>query len=273
MRYLESKSFLGKDDVELTLNVSPIEDPLYEQVANMFFIYGKVGTLVRLGSPEGSPEAPQGTVFGRAAIYSGIKREAFEHLVREGYIEEFPKANWLRWMWLPLLGLYFVWLSSIDFAFLAPVLLIVGLIEVWVVAAMLRSRYTERGHTLRQHLRGFRKFLSVAESDRYTFHEDPRNNPERFMEYVPYAVALGVEHEWAELFKGVSIPVTEGNGGGDALSFIGTIDVLEGGVGQYVRTATRAASMQSSGFGGGRSGSFGGGRVGGGGGGGGGGSW
>jgi hypothetical protein len=53
-----------------------------------------------------------------------------------------------------------------------------------------------------QHTQGFMKFLSVTEPDRYEFHENPRNSPEYFMEYLPFAIALGIEEDWSKIFTG-----------------------------------------------------------------------
>lgn len=60
---------------------------------------------------------------------------------------------------------------------------------------------TREGVRVRDYARGFRRYLSVAEKDRLAFHNAPEREPQQFSEYLPYAVAFGVEKAWAEQFK------------------------------------------------------------------------
>lgn len=58
---------------------------------------------------------------------------------------------------------------------------------------------------------GFKLYLSVAEKDRLKFTDAPEKTPERFSHLLPYAVALGVERQWAEQFAGIDVaPATNG---------------------------------------------------------------
>ncbi len=132
------------------------------------------------------------------------------------------------------------------------------------------------GRRVLDQLAGFRDYLSVAEKDRMNFHNPPERTPELFEKYLPYALALGVEHEWSEQFAGVlaraGTPDGTGRGGyrpswysgrsfdGD---FSGLASSLGGGFAGAV-TAASTAPGSSSGSGGGSSGGGGGGGGGGG---------
>ena len=48
-------------------------------------------------------------------------------------------------------------------------------------------------------LRGFQEFMNSVEADRMQ-----RITPDLFDQYLPYAVALGVEHHWSAAFSTVS---------------------------------------------------------------------
>ncbi|MDD2866772.1 MAG: DUF2207 domain-containing protein, partial [Candidatus Omnitrophica bacterium] len=50
---------------------------------------------------------------------------------------------------------------------------------------------------------GFRMYLSVAEKDRLNILNPPEKTPQLFEKYLPYALALDVEVEWAEQFADV----------------------------------------------------------------------
>ena len=52
---------------------------------------------------------------------------------------------------------------------------------------------------------GFKLYLSVVEKDRLKFTDAPARTPERFSALLPYAIALGVEKEWADQFKDIDM--------------------------------------------------------------------
>jgi hypothetical protein len=50
---------------------------------------------------------------------------------------------------------------------------------------------------------GFKHYLSVTERERLDRLTPPKDTPELFERYLPYAIALGVENRWAKRFAGV----------------------------------------------------------------------
>ena len=94
-------------------------------------------------------------------------------------------------------------LANIEKTIFMPVTVVVlGSMTVFILAV---QRRTKKGYESLNHLKGFRDFLSVTEKERYKFHNAPEKSPQQFMQYLPYAVAFGVEKEWAEIFKDISI--------------------------------------------------------------------
>ncbi len=134
---------------------------------------------------------------------------------------------------------------------------------VFLVATTKMDRNTSKGYEVKNHLEGFKLFLSVTDKERFDFHNAPEKSPELFMKYLPYAVAFGVEEKWAKVFSDITMPNPswyEGSGGVANFSAVAlTSDI----------SAFSSSLSASSGT----SGSSGGGSSGGGGGGGGGGSW
>lgn len=123
------------------------------------------------------------------------------------------------------------------------------------------TRRTRKGYEAMNHLKGFQMFLSVTGKDRFDFHNAPEKSPEQFLEYLPYAIAFGVEKKWAKVFSDITIPTPDWYDG-DAGTFSGVAFASD-------MHAFSSALGNSSGA----SASSGGGSVGGGAGGGGGGSW
>lgn len=138
---------------------------------------------------------------------------------------------------------------------------------------------TGAGRKLMDEIDGFKLYLSVAEKDRMNFHNPPDRTPEHFEEYLPYAIALGVENEWGEQFDNILSAASvdlEGSQSGyrwyrgsSYRSFSGRsfASSLNSSLGSAISSASTAPSSSSSG------GFSGGGSSGGGGGGGGGGGW
>ena len=62
---------------------------------------------------------------------------------------------------------------------------------------------TRRGRALMDKLAGFELYLAVAEKDDLEIRHPPELTPELFERYLPFAIALGVENEWAEQFAAV----------------------------------------------------------------------
>ena len=139
---------------------------------------------------------------------------------------------------------------------------------------------TVRGRMAMDRIEGYRAFLSATEQDRMDRLVPPERTPELFQAYLPYAIALDVESEWAEQFEDVLTPVPEGEGAGTAWSpawYHGSTSLTSLGsfassLGGTFSSAISSASAAPS-SGGGSSGGGGGGSSGGGGGGGGGGGW
>jgi uncharacterized membrane protein YgcG len=73
---------------------------------------------------------------------------------------------------------------------------------------------TMTGRRLMDEIDGFRMYLSTAEQERLNLLHPPDRTPELFEKYLPYAMALDVEHEWGEQFKDVLAAAATGAGDG-----------------------------------------------------------
>lgn len=134
----------------------------------------------------------------------------------------------------------------------------------------LLKRPTPEGRKILDEIEGFRRYLSVAEQDRLNWENPPGRTPEVFEKFLPYALALGVEHQWAEQFADVLT-----TSGFQPAWYTGPA-LTAGGVGAFATSFSSSftsAISSSSTPPGSSSGGGGGGSSGGGGGGGGGGGW
>ena len=82
-------------------------------------------------------------------------------------------------------------------------ILLVILFVVNVIFYYLLKKPTLKGRKLLDKVEGFKKYLEVAEQEELNLKYPPRKTPKLFETYLPYALALGVENQWADQFTEV----------------------------------------------------------------------
>ncbi len=135
---------------------------------------------------------------------------------------------------------------------------------------------TRAGRALLDQIEGFKLFLSAVDADRLRLLNPPDKTPELFERFLPYALALGVEHAWAAQFADVLARAGQGGGSYAPGWYSGTAAWSAAGMGGFASllgSSLSGAIASSSTAPGSSSGGGGGGSSGGGGGGGGGGAW
>jgi uncharacterized membrane protein YgcG len=131
-----------------------------------------------------------------------------------------------------------------------------ALLSAVVVAAFgwIMPARTVAGARALEGVLGFEEFLSRVEADRV---ERVERTPELFEKYLPFAMALGVEHRWARAFEGICRQPPDWYRGGALSDFRSGafVDHL-GGMSQAAAAAmaSQPRSAGGSGFGGGFSG-------------------
>ncbi len=82
----------------------------------------------------------------------------------------------------------------------------IAIIVLNILFYSLLKTYTKEGRKLLDDIEGFRMYMAVAEEDMPPIPDGeqmPEKTPLLFEEYLPYALALGVERAWAEKFAEV----------------------------------------------------------------------
>lgn len=250
--------FFEVDDYELTLQrpITEVPTSFLKTVVELLFTSGGTGEMVALSSIKKDQSKQRANQLKLQKLRDSLAKD----LKARGFYEGLPKKGYMYISGGALLATVIAWLAfqtdvasgfTIITGFILLMLLIIG-----------HRRRTEKGFAALNHLQGFKDFLSVTDAERFKFHNAPSKSPEQFMAFLPYAIAFGVEREWSEVFKDITIPTPDWYDGGSAAAFSAT--ALSHDIGAF---STSFASSSGS------SGSSGGGSSGGGGGGGGGGSW
>ncbi len=179
-----------RDDDEYTLKELPSDEPLAP---------GEAALKARLFA-----SAPVLAVTNDNHATVGAARSAHKKALRRDYLGRYFKKN-TGYIW-PSMGLSLVVL--IVTAIQLPVTLLGALLYgingvMHGIFGYLLKAPTVKGRILLDHLDGFKMYLSVAEQDDLNTRHPPNKTPELFERYLPFALALGVENEWAEQFTDV----------------------------------------------------------------------
>ena len=195
-----------------------------------------------------------------------IRNSIYDELVEADYYHERPdrakaKAWGITVFVTFILGGITILSLSRGFVLFEPAALVIATVlsfVILVIFAQIMPARTVAGARARAGALGFREFLSRVEEDRF---KRMITSPELFEKYLPYAMAFGVEDNWANAFKDIYREPPQwytGTGRFDSVSFGHSISAMSSAA-----ASSMASSPSSSGSGGG--GSSGGGSGGGGG--------
>jgi uncharacterized membrane protein YgcG len=206
----------------------------------------------------------------------GGARLAHERSLRWDYQNRYFRTNGL--LNLPALAIGFVAslialrvASGATFLVIATIVLMV---LVLVVFAIIMRRPTGLGRRLLDEVGGFREYMEFAEKDEMNLRNPPDKTPQLFEKYLPFALALDVEQQWAERFaavfaglrgpNGTDYHPTWYNGSWNSFDMSSTTAHLSSGLGSAISSSVTPPGSSSGGGGGGSSGGGGGGGGGGG---------
>ncbi|MEM7401153.1 MAG: DUF2207 domain-containing protein [Pseudomonadota bacterium] len=91
-------------------------------------------------------------------------------------------------------------------------LMLISIFIINTIFYFLLKKPTLEGRKLLDKTEGFKKYLEVAEQEELNLKYPPRKTPKLFEAYLPYALALGVENQWADQFTDVFNTQGEVNG-------------------------------------------------------------
>ncbi len=156
---------------------------------------------------------------------------------------------------------------------IAAVPVTVGLGILTFALLRYRDRITDAGAPVRDHLRGLREYLQLAEADRLRVlqspagaerrrvdADDPRQMLHLYERLLPWAIVWGVEREWSEALdtrvreSGADLQWYQGGGGFSSAALVSTMGTLRTAGSPVTTTANGSGSFSGGSFGGGFSG-------------------
>ena len=197
------KIFTNVDyDFSVTKNTTDVDFEGDKKVLELLFgsINPEVGTHILMSQLSNDSKMRIQSVLREAQVVTR------DFLKADGYLERSKKPWWTYIVGAVFIVLVYGAIKLMDITdnfslLLVPIGAICGFI--WLST---KTKYTQRGVDVRQQVLGFKTFLSVTDKERFEFHNAPEKNPTQFMEFLPYAIALGVEKKWAQQFEGMMIP-------------------------------------------------------------------
>ena len=255
----ETKTLLVFSGTDYELNkIKEVDEKLSPLDKKLFEALFKGRSAVKLS------ELKKDTSFTKEWL--AVQSDTYKQLVKDGYLKRNPQTTKALWV-----------VGAIVFGFggsmllgsilggLAVLSIIVSSIVILIFGVLMPAR-TAKGSVAREHILGLKDYLSVAEKDRLKFHNAPEKNPKVFETLLPFAMALGVEKQWAKQFEGIY--KQNPNWYNDSSGTMFNAAVFSNSISSFSSSMNSAMTTASSGGSG-----FSGGGSAGGGGGGGGGSW
>ena len=189
-------------EVELLKPVSEIPGEFLPKVISLFFKDSvEVGTVVALSSIKNDNAKKQ----SNAVILSELNTAIRADLRQSGFFEN--ETYGFATFMIPSAALAAaIFLGTIN-VIPVPVVVFLGAVYLlWLISVAIKHRRrTAKGYEAKYHLKGFKHFLSVTDKERFDFHNAPERSPEQFMQYLPFAIAFGVEEKWAAVFADMQI--------------------------------------------------------------------
>jgi hypothetical protein len=135
----------------------------------------------------------------------GGARSAHKRALQRDYAGRYFKTNGL----LSIPAVFIAVIASVIAVNvgLGPTPLVIGVIVLMVITffifAAIMKRPTGLGRKLLDEMLGFRDYLEIAEKDEMNLRNPPEKTPQLFERYLPFALAMGVEQQWAEKFSDI----------------------------------------------------------------------
>ena len=161
-----------------------------------------------LADPVGSGAAPAGFMTIWLAIWTVGTAALVSKVVSSWRDVHNPKAGFsagcLTLFTLPFIAAEVVVLCMLAGSTSIPILIAVFLLACAnLIFFQLLRAYTKRGRQLVDKAEGLKLYMTVAEQERLDALNPPDRTPQLYEKLLPYALALGVEHQWSEQFADV----------------------------------------------------------------------
>lgn len=199
----------------------------------------------------------------------GGARKAHEKSLKRDYHKRYFTTNGLLNL-PPILVAVISTLAALSVRPSIAVFAVLALMVITIITfAIIMKKPTAPGRHLMDESAGFREYLEIAEKDELNLRNPPEKTPKLFEQYLPFALALGVDQQWAErftrIFAGLQGPNDSAwhpswyNGSWNNLDLSSNTSSLSSGLSSSINSSVSPPGSSSGSAGGGFSGGGGGG--------------
>lgn len=143
---------------------------------------------------------------GMASAIHSAGEKVYESMATDGYFRKNPKSTTYAFFGIAAVVGVAGWMAGLPLSIagesLQPLAAFMATALVFLCFAPFMKAYTEKGAQAKEHVLGFKEFLTTAE--RYRLQWQEREGI--FEKFLPYAVAFGVTEKWAKAFEGMNLP-------------------------------------------------------------------
>ncbi len=183
-----------------------------------------------------------------------IQKKIYDTLVTSGYYAQNPHTVRAKYIGVGIVLAAILFSLGGGFGSIAWIAGVLTAILI-IVYGLIMPKKTLHGAQVKENIQGFKWFLSVTEEERIKFHNAPEKKPEQFEKFLPYAMVLGVEKQWAGQFADLYRQPPgwyEGNFSTfSALVFVSALSNMNTNMTSTLSSRPSSAGGGSSGFGGG----------------------
>ena len=191
-----------------------------------------------------------------------LKKQLYRTLTKDKYFVSNPEKVRNKWRILGFMvmfvGFFFVGPLGGTIGLFGPISILVSGAIVLIFSGFM-PRKTRKGVFAARHIAGFKEFIERVEKDR--IRRMATDDPTVFERLLPFAMALGVADEWAEVFEGIEVQRPNWYCGYGAHfsthAFVSNLGGAVSGIGNAI--SSRPSGSSSGGGGGFSGGGFGGG--------------
>lgn len=183
-----------------------------------------------------------------------INKAGYELTVKKGYFPHNPGL--VKTISFITAGVCAYFLFRMGSVFAAATgskwyLLLIALGPEMIFYAFFMSKRTPKGTLAYEHILGFKDFLRMTEKDRLAFFQSPEKFETLYEKWLPYAIVLQVEEDWAKQFPELHYTPSWYEGGDTltSLAFAHSLTMMDTSM-----QSTFVANPRGSGIGGGFSG-------------------
>ncbi len=199
------------------------------------------------------------------SVMNAVMSKLYSDLTSQEYFVKNPSTVKAKYFISAAVVFFLAFFVGAFFGVFGVVAIILSAIII-IIFGFLMVALTKKGAEAKEKIFGLKMYLSVAEKARIEFHNAPKKNPEQFEKFLPYAMVMKVEKEWAKQFEGIYNTQPDWyedpahRGMFNAATLVGVMSSFDSSASSALAANPSSASSGGSGFsGGGSGGGFGGG--------------